>query len=441
MYVPLDNLYDWIADRSDDTVIYRWKQHGSKNLGDLRIIDARYQGLGWQEMRTRIPVICHDQEPLQPDLYDLSNLTWQQLRDWVLGSDIDHEYRRVLMLYDQRFWQDMTQQNLGFLIENSTINDRFVLLHSERNSRQLEFYQHQALGCFWWSHAMIARDWYRYAQHDRRLLESHDFAWDFNVYTRAWSGTREYRLLLLQAMVEQDLLKHSRITFAHHDRAQHYRDHVFSDPALVTTLDLDMIPDSQIGSDSSAGYDADHYADCALDIVAETLFESTRQHLTEKILRPIACGKPFLLLSSPGSLEYLRHYGFQTFAGLIDEHYDQISDPRQRLLAVVSEMKRIARLDPVSRRDLYRSLHARAQHNKRHFFSDAFAHQVTGELEQNLQAAIQDIKHNWRMGRKWLSQQRRLTQEQKQLLQTVAGTSNYRLQRARLLKFCLRQRS
>jgi hypothetical protein len=69
--------------------------------------------------------------------------------------------------------------------------------------------------------------------------------------------------------------------------------------------------------------------------VLETLFDDHRWHLTEKSLRPIACGKPFVLMATPGSLQYLRQYGFKTFDGLIDETYDSIQNPKQRLQAVL----------------------------------------------------------------------------------------------------------
>jgi hypothetical protein len=49
--------------------------------------------------------------------------------------------------------------------------------------------------------------------------------------------------------------------------------------------------------------------------VAETVFD-TRIHLTEKTLRPIACGHPFILAAGPGSLKYLQTYGFRTFSPL-----------------------------------------------------------------------------------------------------------------------------
>ena len=78
----------------------------------------------------------------------------------------------------------------------------------------------------------------------------------------------------------------------------------------------------------------------------ETLFDDTRWHLTEKSLRPSACGKPFMLAATAGSLQYLRSYGFKTFSGLIDESYDLIVEPHLRLQSIAQEMQRISQLSP-----------------------------------------------------------------------------------------------
>ena len=44
-----------------------------------------------------------------------------------------------------------------------------------------------------------------------------------------------------------------------------------------------------------------------------------------------------MLAATPGSLQYLKQYGFETFHGLIDESYDTILDPRERLKTIVQD--------------------------------------------------------------------------------------------------------
>ena len=115
-------------------------------------------------------------------------------------------------------------------------------------------------------------------------------------------------------------------------------------------------------------------------------------HLTEKSLRPIACGQPFILAATHGSLEYLKSYGFRTFATVIDETYDTIADPAERLLAIVKLMKEISAWGPEQYRRNITELQKIADYNKQHFFSDEFIQQITAELKQNLSQAFTEFE-------------------------------------------------
>ena len=66
----------------------------------------------------------------------------------------------------------------------------------------------------------------------------------------------------------------------------------------------------------------DLYANCYLEIVPETFMKNFYQ-TTEKTTKPISTKTPFLILSTPGYLTYLRSLGFKTFDTLIDESYDK----------------------------------------------------------------------------------------------------------------------
>ena len=126
-------------------------------------------------------------------------------------------------------------------------------------------------------------------------------------------------------------------------------------------------------------------------MVLETLFDDSRLHLTEKILRPIACGQPFILAATQGSLEYLRSYGFSTFSGLIDETYDTIMDPLERLQAIVIEMKRIAQLSQKDKHKLYTELEKIASKNKQLFFSTEWQQKIIREYKSNLEVALKQL--------------------------------------------------
>jgi hypothetical protein len=269
--------------------------------------------------------------------------------------------------------------------------DLTVLVHSELNSRQLKYFvKANFVPVYIWSHAMIALDWFRYAKHDPALVYvPTQIQKTFLVYNRAWGGTREYRLYFAQQLAIHDLTSHTQTAFASVDNDTHYVDHVFANKKFQIHLhNLEQLyPPNTADSGSSADYCGADYADCGIEIVLETLFDDSRWHLTEKTLRPIACGKPFLLAATPGSLQYLRNYGFETFADVIDETYDTIADGAARLDAIIQEMKRIADLDAAAKQVLYTKLHEIAQRNKQRFFNGLFD-QVMEEYRTNLDQAM-----------------------------------------------------
>ena len=258
-------------------------------------------------------------------------------------------------------------QSLRSIMACANQYDLTLLLHSEQHSDQLQlFVEHGFVPVYYWSHGLIAQDWFRYAQHDPRLVfDFSQITKDFLVYNRAWGGTREYRLYFTQSLYEHNLLDHVQTTFNPRDQV-HYTRHIFKNQKFqISNYNLEQcLQPCLVDSTASADYNNIDYANAGIEVVLETIFDDTRWHLTEKILRPIACGKPFILASTPGSLEYLRNYGFKTFQGLIDESYDQISDSSARLHAIILEMKRIAALDSRDKLDLYKELHEIAKYNK-----------------------------------------------------------------------------
>ena len=191
-----------------------------------------------------------------------------------------------------------------------------------------------------------------------------------------------------EQLVNQQLLDNTQICFNPVDH-QHYTQHVFKNKSLqITNFTLEQhLQPTSAAATASADYVSKDYVETGIEVVLETLFDDTRWHLTEKTLRPIACGKPFILAATPGSLQYLRNYGFETFAELIDESYDAITNSRDRLDAIVQEMKRIAALDTAAKQVLYTKLHAIAERNKQRFFNGLFD-QVMNEYKTNLDQAM-----------------------------------------------------
>ena len=173
----------------------------------------------------------------------------------------------------------------------------------------------------------------------------------------------------------------------------HYDLHKFANPAWRPTNVLEnYFPISTAQSYYSADFDTNDYNSTEIEVVLETLFDDNRLHLTEKALRPIACGQPFILAGTHGSLEYLRKYGFKTFGMVWDERYDECADPEERLAKITDLMKQIANWGPWLREQKMAEARKIAEYNRQHFFSKEFVDHVITELKTNLSLAFCEIK-------------------------------------------------
>lgn len=372
MSVPIHNLYEFIHQVTEREFIlkyfYPW---GSKDLNDVidlvdsdgvyntklytgKQLDYLHQEINKNHAIVRFhPVLfCHDQEPLNFNLYSDCSVPSSLLDTWKKSDKVDHtnqNLRHVMPLSYRQFW---------------------ILLHSELNSKELKLYEDTQMfkGAYWWSHAAISRDWYRFAQYDNRLTQK-NMSHLFLMYCRDTSGSREYRKQFI------DLCNHKQLT-----------DNIYTG----NTND----------SNASAIYDWKDIVNTGIHVILETVFDE-RIHLTEKTLRPIACGQPFILANGPGSLQYLKSYGFKTFSPWINENYDKEIDDKKRLTAIINEMNRLANL-PKSELDyIIKGCNKIAEHNKKVFFSDRFMQQITDELRENVNQAYLFDKNTLDWKRLW----------------------------------------
>ncbi len=356
--------------------MYQWYSHGSKKLEDLQTPPTT-----WFRTHTTPVAIFHDQEPLHYDLYNSEYLTkfwaaknFKELAGAPLQQIID-AHLRGLFMYN------------GY--------DLSVLCHSEHRSQELEKYQkHGFVGAYYWSHALIARDWFRCAEHEDLSTISADCS-TFLIYGRAWQGTREYRLKFFELLIANHLQEHCLTSFKEIDDGVHYSSHKFKNSKLqISNTRLQhILPVNHSLPQASADYNSQDYKSTQIEVVLETLFDDHRLHLTEKCLRPIACGKPFLLAAPVGSLQFLREYGFQTFSPWINETYDKIQDPADRLQAIIDEMQRITQLPSNQKQSLLLVIDQIAQQNKLLFFSKTWHQKILDEFVTNFDSAMQQVLH------------------------------------------------
>jgi hypothetical protein len=372
MSVPLDRLYYYIESVAkdlchDNIIIYRFSPHGSKKPEDL----LPFRKYIWTDEALCPQIYCNDQEPLNWDLY-VDTPSPMQNEMQILSKDNG-------IIFD----------DLNFRVDLRDIWISALLLHSERRSTNLERYsQSQFIPVYYWSHAVIALDWFRFARYVQPKKTPGQL---FLIYNRAWSGTREYRLKFADYLIQLDLTNNCLMRVSPVDSTvdKHYDLYTFENPQWrPANVVENFFPECTADSHYSADFDFEDYKFTDIEVVLETLFDDARLHLTEKTLRPIAIGQPFILAGTHGSLKYLQSYGFKTFGDIWDEQYDQIVDPEERLMCIADLMKQIANWAPEVRDQKLTEAQAIADYNKKHFFSQKFEQQVLGELQANLTDAF-----------------------------------------------------
>lgn len=95
--------------------------------------------------------------------------------------------------------------------------------------------------------------------------------------------------------------------------------------------------------------------------------DSNTRRFTEKTLKALAAWHPIVLAGNVGTLQLLRNYGFQTFSPWIDESYDLIEHPPERMRAVLAEAKRLISMPDAEFNGLLDELDPVLEHNYRHF--------------------------------------------------------------------------
>jgi len=375
MSIPLDRLYPFIHSlakqtRGDVVDFYYFYPHGSKDIENLIPIEIIS---GYQKYISPM-IFCHDQEPLDFDQYQ--------------DIELIQTSENTKLLYKKH---NVEKYNFQFGRQN--IYDKSLLLHSEQRSTNLEKYQNNwFIPVYYWSHAVISLDWFRFARH---IVQKKQAQKTFLIYNRAWSGTREYRLRFADLLIRLGLPDHCKTSVnpVEPELDIHYETHQFKNSVWRPTNVLEnYFTVSSAHSHYSADFDIEDYEATDIEIILETLFDDSRLQLTEKSLRPIACAQPFILAGTPGSLEYLRSYGFKTFGDIWDESYDLVQGPEERLMRIADLMRQIANWDFDKRADKMAQARAIADYNKKHFFSKEFFDHVIGELKVNLSAGLEELE-------------------------------------------------
>lgn len=131
---------------------------------------------------------------------------------------------------------------------------------------------------------------------------------------------------------------------------------------LIGMLPLKADHFSEKGNQLVTKVNLDHYLESLISVVTETGVNTGIKRITEKTIKPLALGHPFVIIGHNGSVEMARELGFSAMDNFIDHSYDTIKEPIERLRSAIGSAKDFIeriRSGRVNTKDL--SMHA--QHN------------------------------------------------------------------------------
>lgn len=267
---------------------------------------------------------------------------------------------------------------------------------------------------YYFSNALVAREWFSAQRYNHAgWVDQKQTVLDCNLI----DGFRQYRIYLIYLMYKFNYHYNSYISFngAHNwkkdlDRRDYFE--LLKEPKKY----IDRIPLEKISYDNwgldhklnnglmQSRIPLDFYSRVNYITVSETLCIENKKHLTEKIFKPIAAGKPFLLIGGYKNLEYLRSYGFKSFDSLWNEDYDKILDPKKRIDAIFDiknniNLENYCLIDKNSveykntinnikiKLEVFNKAHNIAYENRKYFWSDDFYNRLMNEAIKNLEQA------------------------------------------------------
>ena len=114
-----------------------------------------------------------------------------------------------------------------------------------------------------------------------------------------------------------------------------------------------------------------------LHIVSESMATSYAPFVTEKFLYSVVTRGLFLAYAQPGWHAHLeKYYGFKKYNKLFDYRFDNIQNPVERLLELMTMVSKFSILTPGEWRDLYLLEQDTIEFNYNHYFNGGYLEQL-----------------------------------------------------------------
>jgi hypothetical protein len=314
------------------------------------------------------------------NLVDLDNFSVQRdKRPNRFARHINHSYEPLDHYFDLQCWIVLRNDNMR------TINNKFndTLIHSEKNSEQLDLLNKMGFkGAHWFANGYLcAKHWFSNYKDIRIVTERTPIVNKFICPARLIDNQRKYRIQFLNMLnLEQGI-------YSLLER----------DPQTQKTPE-EIYPRNKVSPSSFDSHENSSawinviefvhsrwvptiWKSSFLHVVLETVVD--RQHLTEKIFKPIVLRQPFVLVGGIGSLEYLRSYGFKTFGSFWDESYDEIENLDERMQAIADIVNNIGAMSLNELESMRTGMQEILDHNYNRFYN-GFSKDCWQELSEQL---------------------------------------------------------
>ena len=311
-----------------------------------------------------------------------------------------HDQEPIDLDTHQMLFDDVERRNRD--LDHGLGSKRSGIITSEFNS---EFVEHACARYGWQSfyyffHGWAALDWYR--GYDRTFLiqppQQRTISRSFISANRIIGGRRDHRIMLmyhlLKNRVQNAWISFPRVCPVEHQDVVDLSAKFGSDVQEIfraAQLPLCFPGETDHPMHSCWLSLFEENATSLAHVITETVYTGRRHHLTEKTFKPICLQMPFVMVSTAGSLDYLRSYGFKTFAHIWNEDYDLEIDDHMRLQKIAALLKDLDDQSPAELQKIYRASWPVIKHNYEHFYGGSFE-QV---LWQELSTMLDDLEHSF----------------------------------------------
>ena len=300
--------------------------------------------------------------------YDFNEKKWRNFDDKprVLGTVIDHGFEPVQyeldeVLWERKYWKFHPWPSCRISNDMNTfmqIKDYPIyVLHSEHNSKDIN--KLNELGyktIHWFSHAFLCSEYYFKMYSNLDMVTNYHARPIKSPWISANRLLRQHRTDFLEML---DLSKGCYSLLNPDPNGLTY-----DGPVPARSFDDHTNSSAEIEIQNLTPWNTSF-----LHVVSETVWQE-KIHFTEKVFKPIVLHQPFVVLQAPGSLEYLRSYGFKTFGAWWDEGYDAIEDPAERMQAIADIVNAIGAKSLEELETMRMEMASVLEHNFRHFYEN-----------------------------------------------------------------------